>query len=312
MAWLASPRTLKKQGVLGMNHRNGAYVQLLNRRRSYPKADNKIITKNLALEAGIAVPELYTTFSSTGELRDLESRIADFSDFVVKPARGSGGNGVLVLQNRDGALTKLDDTPFHIESLKTHIANTLHGLYSLGGKPDEAMVEYRVRFSKIFTRITYQGVPDFRIIVFQGVPVLAMMRLPTKKSQGRANLHQGAIGVGLSIADGETSHAIWNGSSITHHPDTGGELQGIEIPYWERLLRIAMSCADMTGLGYLGADLVLDEDRGPLLLELNVRPGLAVQLANQKGLRAILERVASHNPRSLDFEERLRLSKTAS
>jgi glutathione synthase/RimK-type ligase-like ATP-grasp enzyme len=44
----------------------------------------------------------------------------------------------------------------------------------------------------------------------------------------------------------------------------------------------------MTGLGYLGVDMVIDRERGPLLLELNARPGLQIQVANQAGLRSRL------------------------
>ena len=39
-----------------------------------------------------------------------------------------------------------------------------------------------------------------------------------------------------------------------------------------------------TGLTAHCIDLVLDENEGPLLLELNARPGLAIQMANGKGL----------------------------
>jgi D-alanine-D-alanine ligase-like ATP-grasp enzyme len=42
-------------------------------------------------------------------------------------------------------------------------------------------------------------------------------------------------------------------------------------------------------MDYLGVDVVLDAQRGPVILEVNVRPGLAVQLANRMGLRASLE-----------------------
>jgi len=51
----------------------------------------------------------------------------------------------------------------------------------------------------------------------------------------------------------------------------------------------------MTGLGYLGVDIVLDKAYGPMLLELNARPGLAIQVANQAGLRqrlAIARKIA--------------------
>lgn len=51
------------------------------------------------------------------------------------------------------------------------------------------------------------------------------------------------------------------------------------------MLLMAAEAIEMTGLGYLGADFVLDKERGPVLLELNARPGLAIQIANRSGLR---------------------------
>ena len=37
---------------------------------------------------------------------------------------------------------------------------------------------------------------------------MAMLRLPTKASGGRANLHQGAIGAGVDLVTGVTHHAV--------------------------------------------------------------------------------------------------------
>ncbi len=54
---------------------------------------------------------------------------------------------------------------------------------------------------------------------------------------------------------------------------------------------MAAQAPDMTGLDYLGVDVLIDRDRGPVLLELNARPGLAVQLANRGGLWTRLQQV---------------------
>ena len=53
----------------------------------------------------------------------------------------------------------------------------------------------------------------------------------------------------------------------------------------------APSSYEMTGLGYLGVDVVIDREQGPLILELNARPGLAIQIANQSGLGLRLEQI---------------------
>src|SRR5690606_14514497 len=120
--------------------------------------------------------------------------------------------------------------------------------------------------------------------VFKGFPIMAMLRLATHASDGKANLHQGAAGVGLDMATGRSLNAVQFGKPVTEHPDTHKPLKEIDIPNWRQMLLLASRCYEMTGLGYIGVDLVLDARRGPELLELNARPGLAIQVANNRGL----------------------------
>ncbi|MFQ6030169.1 MAG: sugar-transfer associated ATP-grasp domain-containing protein, partial [Dehalococcoidia bacterium] len=115
-----------------------------------------------------------------------------------------------------------------------------------------------------------------------------------------------AVGVGIDLAEGSTSSATCKGRSLTYHPDTGCRLDGFSVPDWDEVLKISARSYDMSGLGYMGVDLVLDEHRGPLLLELNARPGLAVQLANREGLlQRIKEVSATPSLRGLAAEERV-------
>jgi alpha-L-glutamate ligase-like protein len=125
---------------------------------------------------------------------------------------------------------------------------------------------------------------------------MAMVRLPTRASDGKANLHRGAIGAGIELGNGMTLTAVHRSQVVAHHPDTGNRVEGIQVPHWDRMLLMAARSLDMTGLGYVGVDLVLDRERGPLLLELNARPGLAIQMANRKGLRGRLERIDRAKP----------------
>ncbi|MCB0333976.1 MAG: alpha-L-glutamate ligase-like protein [Bdellovibrionales bacterium] len=285
MEFFSLIHSLRDQGILGMNRRNLAYVSEYNARKDYPKADDKLITKALAIEHGIAVPQLYKTFQCTGELQTLQKSLSDFDTFVLKPAHGSGGEGVLVVDGRDGDYyLRGRHKILQYQDIRDHCAEILHGLYSLGGRPDSIIVEERVEFDPLFEHLTEGGVPDIRLIVYRGVPLMGMLRLPTLKSQGRANLHQGAIGVGIQIAQGHTLGGVHGNHLIDTHPDTGYPLVDIQLPQWETLLNIATSCYDFSGLGYLGVDIVYDRKYGPLLLEINARPGLAIQLANQQGL----------------------------
>jgi alpha-L-glutamate ligase-like protein len=303
-------RGLQASGVVGINRRNAEFTLVHNPRSRYPLVDDKLETKKLAQTAGVAIPPLYAVVEIEREIRDLPGKLAAHADFVVKPARGSQGDGIIVVIERTRSGYRLaDGTLLTDTELAFHVSNTLSGVFSLGGQTDRALVEYRVQFDPIFERITYRGVPDIRVIVFLGVPVMAMVRLPTRMSRGKANLHQGALGVGIDMATGTTLTAVWRERIIEEHPDTGAAVAGVQIPGWDALLDIAARSYELTGLGYIGIDLVLDRDKGPLVLELNARPGLAIQLANRAGLGPRLELARAAFPTVAPAEERVRFAK---
>jgi len=281
---------LRAGGVLGINARNATYTLVHNQRHLYPLVDDKLETKRVAAKAGAAVPPLYAVVEFEHEIQALPQKLAEYEDFVIKPARGSQGDGILVVVERSrNAYRMADGSSMTDAELAFHVSNTLSGVFSLGGQTDRALVEYRVQFDPVFERITYRGVPDIRVIVFLGVPVMAMVRLPTRMSRGKANLHQGALGAGIDMATGTTLSAVWRDRIVDDHPDTSAPVAGTRIPGWDKLLDIAARSYELTGLGYIGIDLVLDRTKGPLILELNARPGLAIQLANRAGLAPRLE-----------------------
>lgn len=292
----ASPTELKRRGILGMNRRNNHYISRCNPRSLYPIVDDKLRTKHAAEYWGMAVPELIAVVESQHDVMNLETLIKDVEAFVVKPAQGSGGKGILVITAREqNIFMKPSGAKLPLIEVKRHVSNILSGLHSLGGRLDVAMIETLVEFDDLFNDYSYQGVPDIRVIVYHGVPVMAMMRCPTSRSDGKANLHQGAVGVGLDIASGKGLFAVQHNSPVAVHPDTGRDFAALEVPNWYRILEIAAGSADMTRLGYLGADIVLDKSRGPLLLELNARPGLSIQIANKEGLLLRLHQVGAQH-----------------
>jgi len=303
---LAVARTLHERGVMGINERNAEFNLIYNERARYPLVDDKLLTKEIAIQAGAAVPRLYGVIEIQHQVQKLAAMLAEHTDFVVKPARGSQGDGIVVVVGRSKNSYRLaDGVLMDHPQLEFHVSNILSGIFSLGGQTDRAMVEYRVIFDPVFERITYRGVPDIRIIVFLGVPVMAMVRLPTRAAKGKANLHQGAIGSGVNIATGRTLTAVWRNQIVSEHPDTGNPVQDVQIPHWGRLLEIAANSFELTGLGYLGIDIVLDRDLGPLILELNARPGLNIQIANRAGLRSRLDAVLEHRARLVSVAERV-------
>lgn len=310
---IRTARRLREIGLIGIGERNARYVLRYNPRKFYPRVDDKLLTKQLAIATGLPVPELYAVVREEHEIAGLHEKLAGREQFVVKPAHGSGGDGILVITGRRGDKYRRSNSLLMSRGeFEHHLSNGLSGLFSLGGQPDHLLIEYCVQFDPIFDQVSYRGVPDVRIIVFLGYPVMAMIRLPTRMSDGKANLHQGAIGVGIDIPTGITRRGVWGTEIIREHPDTEHSIVGLQIPHWPDLLQMAARCYELSGLGYVGVDFVLDRNLGPMILELNARPGLAIQIANGNGLGhrlAKVEALAEAGGLSADPDERVDFSR---
>lgn len=310
---LALARKLKAAGVLGLNERNAELIMRLNPRHLYPRVDDKSLTKRLALEAGMAVPELYGLIRNQGEVRHFREIVAERDSFVIKPAGGSGGDGIVVITGRSKRkrdnFRQANGLMVTRYELEYHLSNVVGGQYSLTGNPDIAMIEYCVQFDPLFNDVSFQGVPDVRVIVYRGYPVMAMVRLPTRSSDGKANLHQGAVGAGIDIATGRTLGGVLQNLVVDEHPDTGSLIGGLLIPDWNFILESAARGMDVTGLGYLGVDIVIDRDLGPLILEMNARPGLSIQIANGVGIGHRLRRIDELHDSAADPAARAAVSR---
>lgn len=288
------PHELAEAGILGINRRNLAFIQESNVRALYPRVDNKTITKGFCQEHGIPVPETYGVIRRYGDVRQFAKIIGDRSEFVVKPASGAAGRGIIVVARRKGRDYETPSgriiTP---GDLQYHVSTILSGLYSLGGQVDCAIVEQRIIMHPTMERIAVGGTPDVRVILYRNVPVMAMVRLPTMQSEGRANLHQGAAAAAVHLVTGRTFGGVCNSRMINRHPDTGELIGGLEIPGWRELLTAAMKLSDALEMGYIGVDFVVDAKIGPVVLEANARPGLAIQVAHRIGLLPRLKLIES-------------------
>lgn len=294
--------------LLGMNARNLNYIRPYNRKRAKRLADDKILSKRVLKKGGIPVPKLLAKIRTAEELENFDWTSLP-SSFALKPNRGYGGGGILVVYGRkkpsrkelklcqegeviEPAWVKADGKKITVSDLKNHILNILDGAYSLANMPDIAFFEERLTLLKLFKPYAYKGIPDIRVIVFNRIPVMAMLRLPTKESGGKANLQQGGIGVGIDLATGVTTTAVLGkGAIIDYVPGTRMLLSGVRIPYWKDILLLAVKAQEISGMGYLGADVAIDRERGPVFLEINARPGLAIQVANLSGLKERLNRI---------------------
>jgi alpha-L-glutamate ligase-like protein len=282
---MVSFRRLRARGILGMNRRNTECILDLNPRRCFPLVDGKRKMDALCRRIGVPTPELYGAIAAHSALHHLPRLLAGHADFVLKPNRGAAGRGILVIKERDGdAFVRHNEERLRLADVRQHVSSIVSGLFSLGGQDDEALIQQRVVPHAAFERISFQGTADVRVILYRNVPAMAMLRLPTRLSGGRANLHQGAIGAGVDLATGFTSRAVLRNHVTERHPDTGESVVGFRVPYWPAIMEMARKVSRAVGMGYLGVDIVLDHEHGPLLLEANARPGLAVQIANGRGL----------------------------
>ena len=304
-------RALRRDGILGINRRNAEFVLPHNPRRHYPSVDDKRLTKRLAAAAGLPVPAPLGAIEYHHQLRELPRLLQGLHDFVLKPAHGAQGNGIVVIDAADGdGFVRSTGARMSVDEIRQHVSNILSGLFSFHGEADQCLIEARVSLHPGFRDVARFGIPDIRVVVFRGVPVMAMCRLPTVVSSGRANLHQGAIGAGIDLGTGTVIYAEHQNRPITHHVDTGAPVLGFTVPAWDTVLALAARSSEISGLAYLGADIVVDARGGPLLLELNARPGLGIQIANHEGLLPRLRRAAALPADALSsWESRCRIAR---
>lgn len=295
--------------ALGINARNYLYQRALNSSRAIARADNKLATKELLLKAGVPTLPLITKFESFPDARSFDWDSVE-GDFVLKPARGYGGAGITVVRNwKKGRGIRTSKEAVTSDELEAEIFGILDGAHSLDNVSDVAFLEERVVVSRILRRLAAGGVPDIRVIVCNNMPIMAMLRMPTIESHGKANLHQGAVGIGIDIRTGITTRGILLGNPVTRIPGTNTKVRGIKIPQWDRILEIAVEAHAASRLGFSGVDIVIDEKYGPLVLEINARPGLQIQLANGASLRTRLERIEGmlvpNNSFGIDLAKRM-------
>lgn len=298
-------RTLARH-LLGLNRRNHALIARYNPRSQFQVVDHKLKTKAALGTLQIPVVETFMVYRLQRDIARFVERSQAWDEFVIKPVQGAGGEGVIIVTGKSaGGFVLSDDRWMSARDLESHLSDILGGVFSLNQRYDEALIERRVCTHPALAPLSFRGLPDIRILVFRGVPLMAMVRGATQASRGRANLHLGGIGVGIDLTTGMTTYALVGRQWITHHPDTRGVLSGHPIPYWHELLTIAARCADAVALGYIGVDLTIDAGSGPCVLELNARPGLSIQLANRRGLRPLITAVEHRAPDSLPVLERV-------
>lgn len=296
-----------RRKVLGQNERNLSYIKGYNSLQAKRFSDDKLLTKKILTKEGIPTPKLLGVMEDYQDAEAFDWNSLPNS-FVIKPVSGLEGGGIEIFFNRDkeGNWIKADGSRYSVDTLKSLVSDIVDGKFSLHNQPDRVMFEERVRMHKGFQYYTHKGVPDVRVIVFNSIPIMSYVRLPTMESDGKANLAIGAIGVGIDISTGVTTTAIkGKAGGIEKIPGTNLSVSGLKIPFWNRILTYAVQASQATGLGFVGVDFLIDRDLGPMIVELNARPGLSIQLANEDGLRWRLRKARGLKVQSVEKGVRL-------
>ena len=223
-------------------------------------------------------------------LRELDS----YSSFVIKPAHGAMGNGILVVRERDGDWFRAARRAAGSTggALRTTRRASSRARTRWAASPTSRSPRSGSRCTPSFAAITTEGVPDVRVIVYRGVPVMSMTRLPTRRSRGRANLHQGAVGAGhrarhrarptSRCCDGKRGRRAPRHAAGGRRPRRSRSSSACSRSRCARATRRSSATWAPTWWS--------TREHGPLVLELNARPGLAIQIANRAGLAPRLGR----------------------
>lgn len=299
---------IKPGDILGMNARQRLYTSL-NSRTAASICASKYATKVLLKNKNIPTAEIYGVLATNEDVNDFDWQSLT-KNFVIKPTNGNAGKGVVAFraQQPDGQhwLDTLGRT-WDLNDIKLHCFDILEGQYSTYGSHHTILIEERIPIHTKLRKYAYKGTPDIRVVIFNHVPVMALLRLPTPESEGRANQSQGAIGVGIDMATGITTYAVAHKNvPIKYLPGSKRKLNGIKIPFWNHLLQTAVEAADAANLAFSGIDIFVHEEKGPMVVELNANPGLSIQNANRAGLRRRLNRVEDLNVR--DAEHGVKIS----
>lgn len=282
---------LFSHGVLGMNARNLKYIRKKNQGDSVSLADSKMKTKMFLSERGIPFAETYAQICTHQELSSFDFSSIPVDAFVIKPNHGSKWQGILIVKRNKQKKYIISGSEWSEDEIRLYMRDIISGEFSLYGNHDSCIIEELLVPGKFFSKYSRYWLADIRIIVYNYVPITAMIRMPTALSGGKANLAQGGIWLGLNIASGEVISFYQHKRNYTDiFPSPWEFLKGTRVSYWDKVLLHSSQIQFHTGLWYLALDWVITKN-WPKLLEINARAGLEIQNVNLVPLAKRLEQV---------------------
>lgn len=213
-------------------------------------------------------------------------KFAKCQRLIYKPVRGCKGNGVQAF----------DITP-----------KTARAVFKQLSALPEGVVEQYVKQHPAMSSLSPSSVNTIRVVTISSNthPVtadgkmldIAYAALRIGGSNALVdNFHSGGMAAGVDLETGElvTNAADMDGNVYEVHPATGTKIKGFRIPYFaEALEMVKKACEDSGVTGFLGWDIAIAED-GPMLIEINLRPGVVLLTApfaaEKKGMKHVMEK----------------------
>lgn len=313
--------------ILWINKRNNTYIKEFNPQKGIRLANNKNQTKKFLIQRGIPVPQTLFHFKSRQSW--LSFNFNDFHNptFVIKPNKGSKWTWIFVIKewrkssinnNKDNKKNsnlskiinwinvlfqreeKILDSWYEFliwntwiteQELKKEVVGIFDGKYSSTNRADTIILEDRLIPWPWFEEFCEYGLADMRVILFNLVPIIAMLRMPTKESWGKANLAQWGIGLWLDIVTGKITSLYRRWQSYTNEfPSEWKHFKNKKIPYWQEIIQYSANAQYFVNIWYLWMDRVITK-KWPKLLEINARAGLEIQNITGKPLLSIMKKI---------------------
>lgn len=295
----------KTYWILWQNARNLNYIKWYNDSIAKKLADSKLKTKEFLSEKWISVAETLMVIEKHGDIREDSLSHLDLP-FVVKPNSWYGWKGIIVFDKKDIDWNYISNwwKIYSKKMLKSHFSDIIDWFFSLSWYRDSIIIEKKILLDHQIELLWKFWLPDIRVLVFNKVPVMAMLRVPTLQSWWKANLHAWACWVWIDIWTGKLTYITKSSKIIKSIPDIW-DIRWIKIPKWEEILTLAVKVQFITNIWYVWCDIVLDDKKWPILLEMNIRPWLEVQVANMSPLKDRLDRVSWVNINSIEKWVRL-------
>ncbi len=285
---ILNKKSNKSSNVVGLNERNVNLIYPNNPKKYYPLADDKVLTKEILHKNNIPCAKTFGVIEYNSDIKKTWQSCNSNNALAIKPANGCGGGGIKILKKDKNGDWFSSGKKISDREIFQHMASIIMGFFSLGSH-DRVLIEECIEPHPFFHEIYPEGVPDFRIITLNNTPLMSMLRMPTNKSDGKANLHQNGVGIGVDMKEGRLLDVYDGKKYSNHHPDSTFLVNGAPIPYWKEILEISIATAKAFPLNYLGIDVVIDKVKGPQIMEINVRPGLGIQLVNKMGLKGAIQ-----------------------